>query len=205
MRRFTCSLALTAAAAVSEWSCHTTRAASPAPPLPVPTVSTTPDRAPQPSASDAPPPAQSSPPIQTTPAVTEPAPESAPSSPALVQPPPQQPTQPHPARPAGTVPGPQAQPTPGPPAAPTPQLAPVLTPDQQRQLGADIDQSLEHAQASLRSIGNRQLTQQQHADMDDIRNFIRQAQATRSTDLPAAKRLAERAEVLARNLEKSLR
>jgi hypothetical protein len=81
----------------------------------------------------------------------------------------------------------------------------MLTPEQQRQFNADIDQSLERSQASLRAVGNRQLTQQQRADVDEIRNFIRQAGATRQADLPAAKRLAERAEVLARNLEKNLR
>jgi hypothetical protein len=81
----------------------------------------------------------------------------------------------------------------------------MLTAEQQRQLNADLDQSLEHAQTSLRSIGGRQLTQQQQGDLDDIRNFIRQAQATRGTDLAAAKSLAERAEVMARNLEKNLR
>ncbi len=81
----------------------------------------------------------------------------------------------------------------------------MLTPEQQRQLNADLDQSLERTQTSLRAIGNRQLTQQQRADMDEIRNFIRQAETTRGADLPAAKRLAERAELLARNLEKSLR
>jgi hypothetical protein len=81
----------------------------------------------------------------------------------------------------------------------------MLTPDQQRQLNTEIDQSLDRTQASLRSIGNRQLTQQQQSDVDEIRNFVRQAQATRGADLAAAKRLADRAEVLARNLEKSLR
>jgi len=81
----------------------------------------------------------------------------------------------------------------------------MLTPEQQRQYNADIDQSLERTQTSLRSIVNRQLAPQQQADLDEIHNFIRQAEATRGADLPAAKRLAERGEVLARNLEKSLR
>ena len=68
-----------------------------------------------------------------------------------------------------------------------------------------IDQSLQRAETSLKSIGNRRLNNQQRASVDEARNFIRQAQATRSTDLPGARRLAERAEVLAGNLASSLR
>jgi hypothetical protein len=63
---------------------------------------------------------------------------------------------------------------------------------------------VEHAQASLRAIGNRQLTAEQRASLEEIQNFIRQAQNTRGADLPGARRLAERAELLARNLERSV-
>ena len=80
----------------------------------------------------------------------------------------------------------------------------MLTADQQRQYNAAIDQSLQRAEASLKSIGNRQLTDQQQASLDEVRNFVRQAQATRASDLPGARRLAERAEVLAGNLASSL-
>jgi hypothetical protein len=68
-----------------------------------------------------------------------------------------------------------------------------------------IDQSLQHAEASLKSIGNRRLNNQQRASLGEARNFIRQAQATRSSDLPGARSLAERAEVLAGNLAGSLK
>jgi hypothetical protein len=85
------------------------------------------------------------------------------------------------------------------------QLGIVLTPEQQRQYNADIDQSIQRAEGNLRSIGNRQLTNEQRASLEEAQNFIRQAQAARASDLPAAKRLAERADVLAANLANSLR
>ena len=106
------------------------------------------------------------------------------------------PLPPTPAAPAATTPT---------PAAPAPRLGIILTPEQQRQYNSDIDQSLQRADASLKSIGNRQLSNEQQASLDEARNFIRQAQATRASDLPAALRLAERADVLARNLASSLR
>jgi hypothetical protein len=81
----------------------------------------------------------------------------------------------------------------------------MLTPQQQRQYNNAIDQSLGRAQASLRSIGSRQLNADQHERVVQVENFIQQAQATRKSNLPGAKSLAERAEVLARDLAASLR
>jgi hypothetical protein len=75
-----------------------------------------------------------------------------------------------------------------------------VTPDQQRQLNAAIDQSLAHAQASLASIANRELTKDQQGLVEQIRNIMQQAQMSRSSDLPGAKSLAARAEVLAKDL-----
>jgi hypothetical protein len=82
-------------------------------------------------------------------------------------------------------------------------LGDILTPDEQKQYTASIDQSLTHARASLNSIGGRQLNQDQQRQVEQIRNFIEQAQKTRATDLAGAKSLAERAEVLARDLAAS--
>lgn len=75
-----------------------------------------------------------------------------------------------------------------------------MTPDQKRQLNAAIDQSLSRAQASLASLANRELSKDQQGLVDQIRNIMQQAQASRSSDLPGAKSLAERAEVLAKDL-----
>jgi len=90
-------------------------------------------------------------------------------------------------------------------ATPQPKLGDVLPASQQRQLNAAIDQSLARAQASLNSIGGRQLPSDQQAVLDQVRNFIRQAQELRRSDLTAAKSLAARAEVLARDLVAGLR
>jgi len=101
------------------------------------------------------------------------------------------------------VQGPTA-PAPAAPATP-PRLGDILTPDQQREYNAAIDQSLSRAQNSLGSIGNRQLTKEQQGLLDQIRNFIQQAQETRKSDLQGAKSLAERADVLAGDLATSFR
>jgi len=164
------------------------------------------------------------------PAVTEPPPSS--PAPDLAQPAPSTPAAPpapsaQPAPPATTAPlAPAAPPAPArrPARAPTapspipaapavspdapappPKLGDVLSADQQRQLNGAIDQSLARAQISLNAVGNRQLSKDQQAVVEQVRNFIEQAQKLRGSNLPAAKSLAERAEVLARDLAASLR
>lgn len=109
-----------------------------------------------------------------------------------------------PARPA-TSPAPAAaSSTPpasvAPPSAPTPKLGDILTADEQKQYSASIDQSLSRAQNSLNSIAGRQLTKDQQAQVAQIRSFMEQAKSTRTSDAAGAKSLAERAEVLARDL-----
>ncbi len=75
-----------------------------------------------------------------------------------------------------------------------------MTPDQQRQYNAAIDQSLSRAQASLAGIANRTLSNDQQRLVAQIRNIMQQAQTSRNSDLPGAKSLAQRAEVLAKDL-----
>jgi hypothetical protein len=81
-----------------------------------------------------------------------------------------------------------------------PQLGDIVPADQQRQLNAAIDQNLASAQASLSSIGSRELNKDQQGLLDQIRNLMQQAQASRKSDLPGARSLAERAQVLAKDL-----
>jgi hypothetical protein len=75
-----------------------------------------------------------------------------------------------------------------------------VTPDQQRQYNGAIDQSLSRAQASLATVANRALSKDQQGLVEQIRNIMQQAQASRGSDLPGAKSLAQRAEVLAKDL-----
>jgi hypothetical protein len=93
-----------------------------------------------------------------------------------------------------------------PPAPPSqaPRLGDILTPEQERQYNTAIDQSLSRAQARLGAIANRQLTRDQQGLVAQIQGFIQEAQTTRKSNLAAAKSLAERADVLAQDLEKSL-
>lgn len=86
-----------------------------------------------------------------------------------------------------------------------PRLGDILTPEQEHQYNTAIDQSLARAQSSLGSTANRQLTKEQQAVVAQIQSFIQQAQTTRKSNLPAARSLAERADVLARDLAGSLR
>ena len=131
------------------------------------------------------------------PAATTPAPQ--PATPAQIPPPQAPPPQPPPQNPPARRSSGPGQP------APAPRLGDILTPQQERQYNTAIDQSLARAQSSLGSIGNRQLTKEQQGVVTQIQGFIQQAQATRKSNLPAARSLAERADVLARDLAGSLK
>jgi hypothetical protein len=168
--------------AIAESACHKKPIVVPVAPQPAP-AATPPEVTP--------PPATVTPPIQVEPPPTPPT--TTPTPPA------EEPPKPPIRRPPRTPP-------PSTTASPTqpPRLGDLLTPQQQRQYNTDIDQSLGRAQASLRSIGGRQLNAEQHERVVQVENFIQQAQATRKSNLPGAKSLAERAEVLARDLVASL-
>jgi hypothetical protein len=179
--------------------CRKRHVAVPVAPLPAPAVpaGTAPAPAPTPAAPAGLPP-------ESQPAVPVTQPQNAPPQedanqknrspqPQAPQPPPAQaPQNPPPRRPNG-------QPT------QAPRLGDILTPQQERQYNTAIDQSLARAQSSLGSIANRQLTKEQQGVVTQIQGFVQQAQATRKSNLPAARSLAERAEVLARDLAGSLR
>jgi len=112
---------------------------------------------------------------------------------------------PSPPVPAPPVRAPQPQP-PSPAAQPpAPHLGDILTSDQQKQYNSAIDQSLARTETSLGSIAKHRLTKEQQAVVAQIQNFVQQAQASRKSNLPAARSLADRADVLARDLAGSLR
>jgi len=161
--------------AMAETACHKKPIVLPVAPQPAPVA----------APPEVTPPVAVTPPSQVEPPVTPP-----PEEPPKPQPPIRRPTRPAPSGPAAPI-----QP---------PRLGDLLTPQQQRQYNNDIDRSLGRAQASLRSIGGRQLSAEQHERVVQVENFIQQAQAARKSNLPGAKSLAERAEVLARDLAASL-
>jgi hypothetical protein len=173
---------------VWETACHRRQVSAPLPPPPA---------ASQPASTAPVPPTATS---SEAPPITTHAPEP---SPYQVNKPPQPlPAAKKPAR-SATAPATPAAPAPTPattPAAPPPKLGDILTADEQKQFSASIDQSLSRAQASLNSIAGRTLNKDQQAQVDQIRNFMQQAQTTRASDPSGAKSLAERADVLARDL-----
>jgi len=127
-------------------------------------------------------------------------------SPAISTPPPQTPVpQPQPpSQPPPPSTAPRRSTPPGEPSNP-PRLGDILTPEQERQYNSAIDQSLARTQTSLGAIAQRKLTKEQQGVVAQIQSFIQQAQTTRKSNLPAARSLAERADVLARDLAGSLR
>ena len=175
MLRWLCIFGLALLLTALDSSCRRHQGAAPLPPPP-----------PAPAASGTPEQSTVQPPAQAPPSSAAPA----------HRPPPRPANEPSP----NTASAPAA-----PATASRPQIGLILTADQQRQYNRAIDDTLSRARASLASISNRQLTQAQQTNLGQIQNFMQQAETTRASDLPAAKRLAERAEVLAKNLAKSLR
>jgi hypothetical protein len=145
-------------------------------------------------------------PVETAPPAAAPPPPatSAPAAPAQTP----QPQPPLPSMPPASTPPRSTRPAEsngsGQPH-PAPRLGDILTTEQERQYNSAIDQSLARTQTSLGSITNRKLTKEQQAVVAQIQSFVQQAQTTRKSNLPAARSLAERADVLARDLAGSLR
>ena len=165
--------------------------------------------------------------------IPPPAPQTtAPPAPAELPQPPD--VQVEPNQPAATLPAPSPE-IPPPPAASSPQprsrrtapsdtrtqpaadisqpaqpaeparLGTLTTPEQERLLNAQVDQALNNAEANLRGLQNRSLTKEQENALAQVESFMRQAKERRASDLPGARSLAQRAEILARDLAASLR
>jgi len=139
-----------------------------------------------------------------------PAPEAAPGlppeqppGPPNVAPPRARGKRPAPSPPAAPPQQPAAA-SPTAPAQPAPQLAEILTPQQQQDYNRTIDARLERARRNLGLLKTRTLTPEQQVTADRIQTFIRQAGEARKDDLAAARNLAERADLLADDLIRSL-
>ena len=85
-----------------------------------------------------------------------------------------------------------------------PRLGPVLTRDQRRQRSRLIDRDLDAARRIVTGIVGRDLTAQQINTVRRIREFLRQADEARSRDPALARKLADRAALLARDLAAGL-
>lgn len=162
------------------------------PPVPPPLVALPETRK---SAPPAIPPPPEAPPAKLESAIEVPPPEPLPPPPATSQPKPQRPAA---AQQAGPSP---AETSPDPPL---PQLGQILTPAQRAEYNRNIDQSLHRAGKILQIASGRTLTREQAASAAMIASFMRQAESLRNDDLVTALSLAQRADLLARDLRSRL-
>jgi hypothetical protein len=90
-------------------------------------------------------------------------------------------------------------------ALPLPRLGQILSTEERRTYDQLIDRSIERAQRSLAFVLGHSLRPDQAAAVRRIRAFIEQAGAARDRDLALAKNMADRALLLAEDLERSFR
>jgi hypothetical protein len=90
-------------------------------------------------------------------------------------------------------------------APPLPRLGQILSTEERRAYDQLIDRSIERAQRSLAFVLGHSLRPDQTAAVRRIRAFIEQAGAARERDLALAKNMADRALLLAEDLERSFR
>ncbi len=185
LRAFIVAVALTLLM-TSCWPFKRSKPKAPAP-APIPAPAQTQPQTPPPQLPEPP----KLPPGEQTPSPREEPPKP---GPAPVPPPPQK--RPSPA-------GPPVQPAPEP--APAPQLKPMLTSQQRQEMQRLVNQRIRRARSVLEGIQGRTLTRSQSIVADQIRTFIRQAEEAMPDDPVRASNLAERADVLARDLVQSIR
>jgi hypothetical protein len=82
----------------------------------------------------------------------------------------------------------------------------MLSDEQRRDYEARIHAALQRARANLRKArGNPRLNEAQQRMAAQVETFVEQAEQRRKTDLVSSRSLAERADLLARDLVESLR
>lgn len=150
-------------------------------------------------------------PVVTAPPVTTPEPEPA-QQPQVQPEPPQQVPTPAPAQPQPAPVPPKPKPvvqTPKPPA-PAPAPAPpsfgqILSPQQQTELRNSYQQNAQFARQVLGQVKGRALSREQAETANRIRSFLSQADEAQAKDPATAAQLAQRAQILARDLQSALR
>jgi hypothetical protein len=86
-----------------------------------------------------------------------------------------------------------------------PQLGEVLSEQQMREYVQATEASLEQAKRIAATVQRRPLDSRQADVLGQVQGFIRQAEAAQKKDVPLARNLAQRAEVLAKDLLNSLK
>jgi len=88
---------------------------------------------------------------------------------------------------------------------PAPRLGPLLSAADRQRYESEIDGFLSNAGKNLSSLTEHTLSKDQQALKLQAENFIKQAKELRSSDLPAARSLAQRADLLASHLAENFR
>ena len=110
-------------------------------------------------------------------------------------------------------PSPRPAPAPAPAVVPAetierpslPQLGPILSDQERRAYNQEIDAEVLATRGLLETLMTRDLDPDQTAGVKRIRAFLMQAGETREQDLARSRNLAERARLLAEDLERSTR
>ena len=100
---------------------------------------------------------------------------------------------------------PAATPSVAEPAAGAPHLGQMLSGAEERQYNLALDQSLSRTRDNVNLLANRHLTADQQSSLQEILELLRQANATRKVDLISARALADKAQVLARDLVRNVK
>lgn len=138
-------------------------------------------------------------------------PQAAPTPPEEIPPPPvaaelavPPPPRPQLRREVAVKPEPELPPeAPKPP--PVPRLTQLLTPEEERKFNQEIDESLQRARRNLALISQRALSAEQQIVLERVHAFLQQTIEIRPLDLVTARSLAQRADLLARDLERTTR
>ena len=91
------------------------------------------------------------------------------------------------------------------PVTPPVRLGVILAPEQTKELAKRLDSALERTKSSVVLIEGKLLTQEQTETLARVRTFLAQAEQTREEDLAGSVSLAERADLLSRDLLERLR
>jgi len=85
------------------------------------------------------------------------------------------------------------------------QLGVILPPEQTRELQRRLEEALERTRSAVVLIEGKLLTKEQTDTLGRVRSFLAQAEQTREADLAGSVSLAERADLLSRDLLERLR
>jgi len=96
-------------------------------------------------------------------------------------------------------------PAPTPPAVPTPKLEQILSAEQVREYTKNLETSLERVRSAMVQVQGKHLSEEQQEIVGRIRTFQQQAEQARERDLVTAVTLAQRADLLSRDLLDRLR